>query len=401
MVLIALLRLTYILQAYLNPDLDFIHVTSFDLFGTFGILYLVNFIILITWQFVSPLEWNRMYRDSTDIFNRPIESYGTCSSDDSLIFVILILVFNILTLMVANWWAYQARNIETEYHESRYIGISMASVLQAWCMGIPILIVVWDNPQAKFFVQAGIIFVTALAVLLLIFVPKMIAIRTDRIQAAEEEKRKAYTTFTTRAKKKDFEAEVEAEDEDKPKPEDAYSNDSGTKATSDASPEVLGALAVAEEGTQKSGEFGAPGRPSTRGTDDPLDPQSTTSNRSLRAIFAEKISKSMRFSSGAIHMDADADSGSQEMAGIRITHNPRVRIFHVLSSHTLCSYHARSLTQSSRNLDATEGHESSRAQMEYLEDQKQYDADAPEEEGDDHDGDNDAEEEKDAEGGLQ
>ena len=101
------------------------------------------------------MEWHRVPRDATDIFDRPVESYGNCSNADALPFAIALLILNISILIMANWWAYQSRNIETEYHESRYIGITMASILQAWCMGIPILIVVWENPQAKFFVESG------------------------------------------------------------------------------------------------------------------------------------------------------------------------------------------------------------------------------------------------------
>ena len=163
----------------MHPEVDFVHVTPVSIFGMFAALYLVNFIVMLTWQLVAPLQWIRVYLDSKDVFDRYVDSYGLCSSDNALPFVIVIVILNISILLVGNWWAYQARNIETEYGESRYIGISMASILQAWCMGIPILIVVWDNPQAKFFVEAGIIFVTALAVLLLVFIPKSFAIRAD------------------------------------------------------------------------------------------------------------------------------------------------------------------------------------------------------------------------------
>jgi hypothetical protein len=108
------------------------------------------------------------------------------------------MVFNLGLLVLANWWAYKARNVETEYHESTYIAISMASVLQAWCMGIPILIMVWDNPQGRFFVATGIVFVTSLAVLGLIFIPKCIAIVQDQNFEAAEEKRQNYMRFAQR-----------------------------------------------------------------------------------------------------------------------------------------------------------------------------------------------------------
>lgn len=105
---------------------------------TLGIVFSLNFVVLLTWTLVSPLEWTRTFLRSTDIFDRYVSSYGSCTSDDALAFSIVMIVLNVGLLLLANWWAYLTRNIETEYRESRYIGISMASVLQAWCMGIPI-----------------------------------------------------------------------------------------------------------------------------------------------------------------------------------------------------------------------------------------------------------------------
>ena len=193
-----------VLQAYTNPEIEFIYVSSFDILKAFASLYSLNLIVMIPWTLVAPFEWKRVPGDATDIFDRTVESYGICSNPDALPFAIAILILNISILIVANWWAYQSRNIETEYHESRYIGITMASILQAWCMGIPIFIVVWENPQAKFFVESGIIFVTSLSFLLLVFVPKVFAIRADLIKIANERKRQAYNSFQTRSRHTSF-----------------------------------------------------------------------------------------------------------------------------------------------------------------------------------------------------
>ena len=69
--------------------------------------------------------------------------------------------------------AYKARNIHTEYSESRYIAMVNGSLLQAWFTGIPLLVMVRDNPSAFFVVAAMILFLTSLAIMLLIFVPKI------------------------------------------------------------------------------------------------------------------------------------------------------------------------------------------------------------------------------------
>jgi len=172
-------------RAYIDPNLKFIHVSMIDIFGTFFVLSLFNLIVMLTWQIVAPLKWRRFPLNAKDKFDRIVESYGTCSNENALPFVVSIISINMCILIFANWWAYQSRNVETEYHESRYIGISMASMLQAWCMGIPILIVVWNNPQAKFFVEIAIIFVTTMAFLMFIFIPKMFAVHKSHLDFKE------------------------------------------------------------------------------------------------------------------------------------------------------------------------------------------------------------------------
>lgn len=149
---------------------------------TIGIFFSLNFVVLLAWTLVTPLKWTRTPLETTDVFDRAITLYGSCSNEDALPFYIVIVVLNVGFLTLANWWAFKSRNIETEYRESRYIAISMASVLQAWCMGVPILIVVQEYPIAKFFVEAVIVFVTALVVLLLVYVPKALVIHKDLIQ---------------------------------------------------------------------------------------------------------------------------------------------------------------------------------------------------------------------------
>ena len=61
-----------------------------------------------------------------------------------------------------------------------YIGLCIVAVLQTWTIGLPILVVVRDNPSVSFYVQSGLVFVTSLAVIGFTFVPKVLAVRKDR-----------------------------------------------------------------------------------------------------------------------------------------------------------------------------------------------------------------------------
>jgi hypothetical protein len=169
----------FVFQAYINPELEFIHVSTNDVLGGFIVTCTLNVAVLLAWTLVSPLEWTRVQMDATDVFNRHLESYATCRSDHSLPFVVAIIVLNALFLLVGTWWAYRSRNVETEYNESFYIGVSMAAILQAWIMGIPIQGVVRDIPQATFYVQIGMVFVTSQAIVSLVYLPKMMFLRSE------------------------------------------------------------------------------------------------------------------------------------------------------------------------------------------------------------------------------
>jgi 7 transmembrane sweet-taste receptor of 3 GCPR len=185
-------------QAYLDPEIETIHVSSLTIFKAVLALASANFILLLVWSLVAPLEWTRVVTDATDNFDRNIESYANCAaSDQSLVFVVIILLANIAFLVVGTFWAYKSRNIATEYNESRYIGMSIVAVLQSWTIGLPILIVVRDNPSANFYVQSGLIFVTALAIVAFTFVPKMIALHKEA--SGSKKRQKLYREFVREA----------------------------------------------------------------------------------------------------------------------------------------------------------------------------------------------------------
>jgi hypothetical protein len=83
-------------------------------------------------------------------------------------------IVNLSVLVIANWQAYVSRLIESEFSESKYVAMTMASLLQATLSGCPILFVVRDQPGAFYLVLTFMVFIICMAVLLLIFVPKVV-----------------------------------------------------------------------------------------------------------------------------------------------------------------------------------------------------------------------------------
>jgi len=168
-----------------------IKVTPKDVIGPYLALLCVNVIVLACWTAIAPLVYDRFYHAGTDSWNRPISSYGLCHSGGDAKggfapYLIIIAVVNVGVLVLANMQAYQARSIRTEFSESKYINIIMASMLQAFVIGFPVILLVWDLPQVYFVVMVCLISVICLAVLLFMFVPKVLFLK----EKTKEKKRK-------------------------------------------------------------------------------------------------------------------------------------------------------------------------------------------------------------------
>jgi hypothetical protein len=144
-------------------------VSETDVLRPFAVLFLSNVTLLTIWTVMDPLYWDR-------IKTSPLDSYGACQAGDSAVWKVCISLLSILNgaaLFLANFQAYRARNLSTEYGESKYIGMAMACILQVTVVGVPLLFLVQTTPSADYFVRCTIVLVVCMSILLLIFVPKM------------------------------------------------------------------------------------------------------------------------------------------------------------------------------------------------------------------------------------
>lgn len=140
----------------------------------FFCIFTLNVVVLTLWTAIDPLVWVRESRDDDK------NSYGSCSFQGhaaSISFAASLLAINFLALVLALVELYRARNISMEYSESKYIAIAIGSNLQVFLTGLPILVLVNDSPQLLYFVKSSLVFVLAMSMLLLIFVPKMLMVR--------------------------------------------------------------------------------------------------------------------------------------------------------------------------------------------------------------------------------
>ena len=171
-----------------------IKVTAFDVMKPYFIMMAMNLIVLTCWTIVAPLTYQRFNSDGTDEWNRVIETYGVCTSKSDtrdansfFPYVIVLLIINISLLIIANVQSYRARTIQTEFSESKYITIIMASMLQVMIIGIPCICLLWNIPRAYFVVMVLLISCVSLAVLGFMFLPKIV--HTRRWLKEKEEKK--------------------------------------------------------------------------------------------------------------------------------------------------------------------------------------------------------------------
>lgn len=136
----------------------------------------IEFILLLSWQLVAPLKWNREVVSSSDL-GYATTSAGMCSSNDpqkSIAFALVLFFFNLGCIVYALVLCYQARNIKFgALNEGKYITASVISILQILVIAVPISVIASENTSASFFVKSIAVFITTMAVTSFIFVPKM------------------------------------------------------------------------------------------------------------------------------------------------------------------------------------------------------------------------------------
>lgn len=103
-------------------------------------------------------------------------------------YLIPLAAINLSAVGVACWQAYEAKGIKSEFSEAKYIGLTVFSLFQAFVMGIPVVAIVRNMPQAFYLVFSIMIFLLCMAILLLIFLPKMLMQRKYANMTESEQK---------------------------------------------------------------------------------------------------------------------------------------------------------------------------------------------------------------------
>jgi len=112
--------------------------------------------------------------DTPDEFGRDTQEYGQCIYRHSKAFLIPLISINIGVVCLAILQTWRARNLSTEFAESKYIANALFISLIASLLTFPIAVVVQDQPNIATFISVTLIFILTGSVLCSIFIPKII-----------------------------------------------------------------------------------------------------------------------------------------------------------------------------------------------------------------------------------
>lgn len=148
-------------------------VTMKEALYIFGGIFSINFLLLLVWTLVDPLEWE--IRQTED---EEWNQFGVCTATNTAGFVLFVvtMMFNLATLCIACQQAYKARRISTTLSESKQLGFALFSWVQIVLVGVPVLFLIEDdNPNAQYFLQVVVIVAGCISMLLFVFVPIIVA----------------------------------------------------------------------------------------------------------------------------------------------------------------------------------------------------------------------------------
>ena len=141
-------------------------------------MLLLNFVVLLVWSLLEPLQWQRF-----EVDDEAWNTYGICVGPNQSIYYAVLGLLNVGALILALIQAWQARNISDEYSETKSVGFALYSWLQLLLVGVPVLLLIdRHNAKARYFLLVALIFLVCMSMLLILFIPLLNQIRRAQIQ---------------------------------------------------------------------------------------------------------------------------------------------------------------------------------------------------------------------------
>mmetsp|Transcript_32654 Transcript_32654/g.39673 ORF Transcript_32654/g.39673 Transcript_32654/m.39673 type:complete len:1372 (-) Transcript_32654:215-4330(-) len=152
-----------------------------DVLAPFIVAFSVNCVLLLCWTLIDPSCWIRQpaneanLSDLSDISN----TFGSCQSKGtaSMVLAGLTVSVDFLMLTIVCVQAYNARHMNGGNTEIHWVLVACASWIQVIVVGIPVMLLTQRQTSTSYFTKTALIFLACVSMLLLMFVPKICAIR--------------------------------------------------------------------------------------------------------------------------------------------------------------------------------------------------------------------------------
>ena len=148
-------------------------------FGHYFVLPVVNVSILVAWTIFDPLTFERQGTADTDGWISAGLAFEACRSRNVERILVPLALLNAGGILLANWQINSTRNTLSELPESKQLGIANLILLQLILTGVPVLFAVEKFSRAFYLLFVFIIFATSVAILLSVFVPKLLAAKKE------------------------------------------------------------------------------------------------------------------------------------------------------------------------------------------------------------------------------
>eukprot|EP00540_Astrosyne_radiata_P007941 CAMPEP_0116850484 /NCGR_PEP_ID=MMETSP0418-20121206/16180_1 /TAXON_ID=1158023 /ORGANISM="Astrosyne radiata, Strain 13vi08-1A" /LENGTH=250 /DNA_ID=CAMNT_0004482375 /DNA_START=211 /DNA_END=963 /DNA_ORIENTATION=- len=158
-------------------------VKAVDVIWPLVALTATNLIVLATWNIMDPWVWKRVpEKGNVDRFGRAMSSYATCDSEGVLApyFLAVLGLVNFLAVLMACYQSYLTRKMPSEFSESFYLALTVASIAETFVLGLPILLITRENRTTNFVVITLLVVLVCLAVLLPAVLSKVLILQQSK-----------------------------------------------------------------------------------------------------------------------------------------------------------------------------------------------------------------------------
>jgi 7 transmembrane sweet-taste receptor of 3 GCPR/5'-nucleotidase, C-terminal domain len=150
-----------------------IEIREKDVILPTSILFVMNIVFNLVWTVVDPLQWERV-----TVEGQPWNTYGRCYRGDGRVGTAMLACISAVCavgFIMTCLQAFRARDISSEFSESKYLGIAIFSWVQICVVGVPVLFLVdEENVVARYSLVVGFVFTICMSMLLVVFVPMML-----------------------------------------------------------------------------------------------------------------------------------------------------------------------------------------------------------------------------------